>query len=67
MRTIGGIPISELGRRIISNAKNELADIIRESYWKARGESVWRAVCRESLRLRCANTWVEVVRRIGRA
>lgn len=66
-RTVAAIPIEEIGPRIVANAKNELADIIREQYWKAKGEKVWRAVCKASLRARCANTWVEVVRRLGRA
>ena len=64
---VAGIPVLEVGRRIEAYAKNPLANILRESYWKAKGERTWKKICRNSLRERCSASWAGVVRRLGRA
>lgn len=65
--TVAGIPVLEIGRRIEAYARNPLADLLRESYWKAKGASVWKRVCKNSLRERSSSSWVWVVRRLGGA
>lgn len=65
--TVAGIPVLEVGRRIEEYAQNPLADMIRESYWMAKGEEAWKQVCKNSLRSRLTSSWAGVVRRLGRA
>jgi hypothetical protein len=65
--SVAGIPVLEVGRRIEAYARNPLADALRRSFWKSKGDRVWRDICRRSLRERYTASWAWVVKRLGGA